>query len=407
MAASSSASAAWTLLLAACTLLLAACGPAPSSPPTRVDLSPLPLAWPLDPHLSADQVRVGIDWDLSLLGALPPADGAHLSLVEQDGWLVGELDLAQAGFPAPSHAALTDALAELRDSEELALAGAVDPGRLLMLTLHEPWRYYAITGACGSVYGWRTARLVEEPDRYDVVTSLLAGGDRMVLLPPAGTPVADLALAMGTDDIPFGEAWSPTEFEVVDLMDNGQQRFAAYDAHGDLVPHADPDVVPAGQPGRCQWCHEGNLMVGTPDNPSTDAAIPTAEWLSRMAAWQAELEAWRAGMATSVIFADRESHTQGERVVRDFLLPTVARAAAEWGLSEEEARALAQAEGLWLGADEEWPDRGEVLLREEVEAVWEARDGVARVPVLEDAREPAEEEAYRGQEWAGWLPCEG
>lgn len=387
------------------TLLLLGCTGEPTAPPTAVDLSPLPLSWLLDGQLDLDALRVGIDWNLGLLGALPPSDGSHLELEEADGLVSGSLDLAAAGFPPGAHAALTDALAELRASDELSGTGAVDLGRLFMLTLHEPWYYYAIAGACGSFADWRALRLPAEPDRYDIVVSLLAAGDRIVLLPPAETPVAEVAFGIGTDTIAFGEGWSPTEFEVIDFMENGQQRFAAYDEQGRPEPHADPQVVPAGPPGRCQWCHEGNLMVGTPKNSSTDQAMSYAEWEARMVAWQADLEAWRVGLDTSIVYADRESHTQGERVVRDFLLPTLVRAAAEWGLPEDEARALALEEGLWLGQDEEWASRGEVLLRAEVDAVLEARSGLPRLSVLSDAREPAEEEEYRGQEWADWLRC--
>lgn len=380
---------------------------ASSSPPTAVDLSPLSLRWPLDGLLTAEQVRVGIDWNLGLLSALPPADGSHLQIDEEGGELWITLDPSRAGFPTRSHAALTDALVELRQSEELRETGAVDLGRLFMLTLHEPWRYYSITGACADYWSWGATRLPASHDRYDVVYSLLAAGDRIVLLPEAGAPVEELAFGMATGRGELGSSWAPAEFETIDLMENGQQRFAAFDAQGRIRPWADPEVVLAGQPGRCIWCHEGNLMFGTYENPSSEAAISYETWEQRIFDWQDDLDAWRAGLPTAIVYADTHSHTQAERIVRDFALPTVARAALEWGLSEEEAEALVDEAGLVRAEDEEWPERGQVLLRAEVDAVLEQRSGVARTRTLSDPRLPAEGEALRGEAWRAWLDCGG
>ena len=42
-------------------------------------------------------------------------------------------------------------------------------------------------------------------------------------------------------------------------------------------PAADPAHSPAGQPGRCQWCHEGHLMIGQPQ-PEIDGYLGYDEW---------------------------------------------------------------------------------------------------------------------------------
>lgn len=385
--------------------LLLACAP-PSGPPTEVDLSSLSLRWILDDQLSAEEVRVGLDWNLGLLSALPPAGGEHLEITEDGEQLRILLHVEQAGFPERAEAALTDALQELRESEELAQTGAVDLGRLFMLTLHEPWRYYSISGACADYWGWSGARLPQARDRYDVVVSLIAPGERVVLLPEAEHPVQRLAFGMATGQSALGEDWRPAEFETIDLMENGQQRFATYDGQGRLQPWADPEVVAAGQPGRCIWCHEGNLMFGTYENPSSEEAISYPEWEARIFAWQDQLEAWRAALPTSIVYPDRHSHTLAERVVRDFAFPTPKRAAREWGLSEEEALRIVAERGLLLEEDSEWPDRGEVLRRAEVDALLEELSGTPRLSVLSDPRLPVEGEPLRGEQWAGWLRCE-
>ncbi|RME26372.1 MAG: hypothetical protein D6798_06865 [Deltaproteobacteria bacterium] len=375
--------------------------------PTAVDVSPLSVAWRWSAGgLDADRLRRGFDWDLSWLGALPPPDGGHLVPIDDDGpTRVFQLDPAALGLPDRALPALTDALVELRQWSEWR--GHVDLGRLLMRTLHEPWYYYAITGACADLDQWRQQRGSPEWDRYDVVVSQLASGGRVVWLPPAGTPVAELGFLVGTGTAPLGDGWQAEEFETVDLMANGQQRFAAWSADGRLEPAANPEVVAAGTAGNCLWCHEDHLMTGTPDNPSTDTALSYEEWAARIDGWQAELQAWRSSLQTSIDTTDHDVHADGELVVREFLLPTVDRVAAEWGVDEEQARSIIAERGLTLETDAEWPGRGAVLRRSEVDAVLAERLGRAPPAVLDDARHLADDEPLRGAEWAGFVDCSG
>jgi hypothetical protein len=359
----------------------------------------LALSWtPSAVGVDAAALRQGLDWNLGLLGALPPADGSHLAVDDTVvPWRV-DLDLAAVGFDAAALAVWEAILPEVWESEELAQTGTVDVGRLLMLSLHEPWRYAAFTGACSSLSGWESARLDPAPEFYDVVVSLLAEGGRTVALPPADVPIVDVAFRMETGVVPVDDPeWTALEVEVLDLMPNGQQRFAAYDAGGAWRPESDATVVRAGTSGRCQWCHEGNLQLGTYENPSTAEAISYAEWESRIGAWQVALDAWRAGLDSSIDWEDRAAHTQGELLVREFLLPSTDRVAAELGVSAAEVTDL-----LGAGeADEEYPTRGEVHLRAAVDALLP----FDAMPVLSDGRELSEGATLRDDDGSLGLPC--
>ncbi|HRJ01356.1 MAG TPA: GNAT family N-acetyltransferase, partial [Hyphomonas sp.] len=203
-----------------------ACAP-PSGPPTEVDLSSLSLRWILDDQLSAEEVRVGLDWNLGLLSALPPAGGEHLEITEDGEQLRILLHVEQAGFPERAEAALTDALQELRESEELAQTGAVDLGRLFMLTLHEPWRYYSISGACADYWAWSGARLPQARDRYDVVVSLIAPGERVVLLPEARGLGIGKALFAAAMDHAAAQGWPEVYLETTDGLGASMQLYLA------------------------------------------------------------------------------------------------------------------------------------------------------------------------------------
>ena len=237
-------------------------GNAPGYWPTdAVDLTPLTLRWyGSDGGLDSEQLAAGLDWNLSWLGALPPADASHRVVADSQGDdIVLTLYPARLGLPDRALPALTHALTEVRAWERQN--GDTDLGRLLMLTLHEPWHYYAITGACADLDQWAERRGAADPDRYDVSLSQLASGGRRVWLPPEGAAVATLGFRVGTSDAPLDAHWSPVEFETVDLMANGRQRFAAWSAEGALLPTADPDVVPAGQPGNCDQAAARLLVV--------------------------------------------------------------------------------------------------------------------------------------------------
>ena len=47
------------------------------------------------------------------------------------------------------------------------------------------------------------------------------------------------------------------EFDLIDLMPNGQLRYAVYGLDGVLLPYSSSDYGLAGKPAKCMWCHEG------------------------------------------------------------------------------------------------------------------------------------------------------
>ena len=339
---------------------------------------------------SWDEARAGLIWQLSNLGALPPSQiDAFLVVDESDAdEVVFTVDLAEAGFPEHAEAPLIDAVAPLQGSSERELFGTVDVGRFLMRTLHEPWRYYDIVGTCPTLDDWTARNQSEGARDYAVVESLLTDGQRIVSFnPPPYADVADVGFVVtsGTGSLP-DETFVPGEIEAFDLMPNGRQRFAIYDLDGELMPAADADISPAGQPGKCMWCHEGGIMFGVENEP-VDGYATYTEYIEVVDAASDILDAHRQGLDTSVDFAEYHVHTWGELLVKEFLLPKPSRVAREWGISETEVEQLVVSHGLTVVEDEEF-DRGEVLLRAEVDALLAEREpAYVALEVLEDARE--------------------
>lgn len=360
------------------------------------------------------EARAGMEWAFSNLGALPPADGAARTVSREDADGVRfELDLGRLGFDPARHALLAEAVAPLREDDEAAVYGGVDAGRVLLALVYEPWLYYAVTGACPTFEGWEADRAegVDWAD-YAVVDSLLTSTDRHVqLVPPAGEVSALVLRAWdGSGDLLAG-GFVAAEVDVVDVMANGQQRFAVYGEDGALRVGADPAVSPAGPPGRCQWCHEGALQRGVAQPAGPEGWLDSAGFWAMLDTWEATLGEHRAGLDTSLDFETYLVHEWGERLAEAWLAPPVDRLAREWALSPGEVAAALEAAGVEPGENPEYPGFGPVVARADAERVfvdllpalarrpehpafgWEG--DWAPVPVPASAREVVDEAALR------------
>jgi len=364
-------------------LLWLACAPHPtdSAEPATAQTLVVPLRWVGgSPLLDWPQAQAGLWWSLSSLGALPPDATALVVDSLADGAVTFSLDLGAVGFPAEAAGTLAEIAAEMQSDPSVARHGGVDVGRFLMRTLHEPWRYYALTGACATAAQWQATRQQPDPAVYAVTDSLLVEGSRLI-------EVNDQAGAVGAIGFRSAEvsgtlgAHTVEELEVVDVMPNGRQRFAVYSASGALQPASDPALSPAGQPGRCLWCHESRLMLGQP-NPDIEGYWSYESFAEAIAAQSALLEAHRASLETVVDFTEPSVHTWGELLVEEFLFPTPARVALEWGISEGAVRAA----GLDGTESEEYPAWGTVYARAAVDGALWAREGWRPVETLASSR---------------------
>ncbi|MEL6343724.1 MAG: hypothetical protein AAFV53_11375 [Myxococcota bacterium] len=322
-----------------------------------------------DSLLTWTQARDGLAWSLSNMGALPPPQTATWIAIQQEDArrIQFDLNLDAVGFDPRAHDALRRAVQPLLDSDEMATVGTVDVGRFLMRTLYSPWQYYAITGACADRQEWTDRYLSETTDQYAVTLSLLSEKHRRITFNdrPWET-IQEIAFLSesGSGDLQQGD-FSPIDFEVIDIMSNGQQRFAVYDAQGSLIS-AIPDTHPAGQPGSCMWCHEGYIQYGTFENPSASGYIDYLLWEERVFEMVDRLTAHRDTLETAVVF-DNLNHTYGELLTREFLYPTPGRLSAEW---DADAAALIAAQGLHTTSDEEHPARGEIVTRTDADQVF-------------------------------------
>lgn len=388
----------------------------------RVDLRWIPDVGDAD----WDTARAGLWWALSNLGAAPADEGA-LRVQEQgaDG-VVFTLDLGAVGFPEARLPDVAAAVAPVRawSSEP------VDLGRFLMATLYEPGRYYAITGACATLEEWRAARLAPEALDYAVTLSLLVPGERLIRLNPAGpAPGGDTDAPADTDDTAADDTGAASlaeagarvaglgflasegegsladgsfvahEYETVDVMPNGQQRYAVYDASGALLAGAETTV--AGQPGKCMWCHEHRIQRGAAENPGVPGYLDYAAFAAEVDVAEAWMERVRAAAPVVDFAAAPAVHEHAERLTLVYLEPSAARVALEWGVPVEEVLAL----GLATHTNPEFPELGDRLARADVDAARALREpGWAPLDVPASDREAEPGRALLGAEALACTP---
>jgi hypothetical protein len=288
------------------------------------------------PTEEKEKVVTGITWALSYLGAsLPP--GSMSRVVQWKDSSTFTLDIGAAGFPEASLQKWVELLAAFRNTEEYTQTGGIDVGRFITLTLNSTHHYYAITGAHPSLADFR-AQYSFETKKAAIIKSTIAFGSRLIEISQANTfsQIAFIATE-GTGSIP-GHTFAEDEFEAMDLMPNGQLRFALYTHEGKLKTSASPELTNAGKPAKCFWCHETHFISPFEDYPAAEGYYNREEFSTIVAARVKLIEDYRKLLKSDLDFSKTSDHTQAELLYISFMEPSAGRLAAEWGLTADEVR---------------------------------------------------------------------
>jgi hypothetical protein len=342
--------------------LLAACARDTGPPSDPRDL--IQLRWvEAYPGESRGDVETGLLWGLSLAGADLPRGQR---VIDWQGDRL-TLDLARARVIEGTQPAWREFLDALKGSGEYRAHGSVDVGRFVAIMLGDARRYYALTGA-GPDYPTARARYRFDEKSAAIVTSGVALGSRRIDLSLADT-ARQLAFVgfEGRGSLVDG-SFVPHEMELVDVMPNGQLRFALYDLEGHLKDGASTELTRAGKPGKCMWCHESGLMVSLANYPGVSGFYGREEFDAQIGRRRTLLRDYRDGVDTQIEYGNRQDHTYAELLYMSFEEPSRGRLAREWGVSEERAAQLlrgrathAQPEQARLG--------GELYRREDVDVL--------------------------------------
>jgi len=313
-------------------LLAGSCSAPP--PPSDPDLS-IELRWIKSySRESRSDVEVGLLWTLSFLGAALPAAGPDALSWRAN---VVTLRLDHAGIGPEVLPQWKRLLASLKASEEYRDMGALDVGRFVALTLCSSNHYYALTGAETS-YERAYARHEFAAQHFAIVESSVSHGNRLIEA-AEGSSTADIAFIAqeGGGSVSL-RTFAVEEHELLDVMANGQLRFALYGADGALKPAASKSRTAAGKPAKCLWCHE--IALSRPfDGRTSVPRYGSLDEFDRIIAQRTEvLRRARSRLGSRIDFARTQDHTYAELLYISFYEPSLERIAGEWNVPVAQAR---------------------------------------------------------------------
>ena len=280
---------------------------------------------------SVEDLEKGLLWTLSFLGAPLPTGSFEKAIQYRDS-LSFDLRLEFLGFDDPALDALEIILDRIKASDEYRHYGALDAARFAVLTLHSSWHYYRITGVPESIGGFRQIHSYPDSLVFPVVSSSIAANTRMIkfLVGPSLPEISFLAEETG-DGFTFDRNPYPIHhFETLDVMPNGQLRFAIYDAGGHLIPAAPARETAAGKPSKCLWCHETNVQSLFGPTPDVTGFMSSHEFQQWVDSSNTLIRTFRSRMESDLDFSRLQDHTFSELLYITFMEPTLLRIANEW-----------------------------------------------------------------------------
>jgi hypothetical protein len=288
------------------------------------------------PQETREDVMTGLVWNLSFLGAKLPK-GSLESAIRWRNETIFSLSILDLGFSNDALNALSVLILELKKTEEYRVKGGIDLGRFIMLTLNSSYHYYAITGA--------KRNLAEFKEQFNfgniqgaVINSSIAKGHRLVSF-AQGNEINHIAFiaAEGEGSITNG-TFQEVEYEALDIMPNGQLRFALYDKTGNLKSSASPELTDAGKPAKCLWCHEIKIQ-SLNVMESVSGYYTYEQFKSILEKEQNILDLYRTTLNSDIDFTKTQDHTLGELLYISFMEPSAFRLASEWSMIEGDVEA--------------------------------------------------------------------
>jgi hypothetical protein len=242
-----------------------------------------------------------------------------------------KVNLGGLGFSNEAQSVLQDLIRKLKDSEEYRRHHSMDIGRFVTLTLNSSNHYYAITRAKPTFTEYLSGKTLNEKNAA-VLTSAIANGHRLIQVSDHRRPDQLAFIAQeGTGSIEQN-TFIAQEFETLDLMPNGQLRFALYDVSGNLKTSASPELTRAGKPAKCLWCHETSLQAPFVDDHQLDGFYSTQELKELIMSYMQIIAMSREELVSEIDFQAQADHTKAELLYLSFMEPSASRISMEWRL---------------------------------------------------------------------------
>lgn len=283
------------------------------------------------PTETQHDILTGLAWSMSFLGASLPK-GSLTTAIDWKDERTLTLNISKLGFAEESEQAFRNFFHVLKNSEEYRLLEGIDIGRFIMLTLNSTNHYYAITGAKKTYFQFRSQYIFDNK-KAAVILSTVAFGNRIIEISNARSATQIAFIAMEGNGRVVNNSFIVEEYECIDVMANGQLRFALYDINGNLKTSSSPDLTKAGKPAKCLWCHEIHLIAPFNDNHKLPTYFSTTEFKEKIQERVDLMQAHREQLNSEIDFTKLQDHTKSELLYLSFMESSAERLSEEWGLS--------------------------------------------------------------------------
>lgn len=304
---------------------------------------------------SIDKAAIGLEWALSYCGARLP-NAPYAIQVNTDKIMI---DVNELGFDENALAQLHLLHQKIRASEAYKVNKNIDLGHYIALLIGASEHYYRITGVPN--------RLSELLLKYELTPEIGYVNHSGVSKTHRKIQFSDpknfnqLLIASEIDSV----TGNVKEFEVIDLMPNGQPRFAIYDAAGNRKNSAYVAHSEAGKPAKCLWCHESKIsqMFNTQDD--FPGFLTYRQLQDKLVTFNQMLDEYKKTLQGGVDFAQKQQHTQAELLYISYMEPSAERLALEWNLSVDRIKNLLESMPTHLY--DEFPFLGPLYDRHQIE----------------------------------------
>jgi hypothetical protein len=333
-----------------------------------------------------ENIQKGLFWSMAFAGAELPKEVAKNGFVLKSKDVI-EIDFSILGFDKNSQEKWQNLIEYAKNTEEYKKNNTIDLSRFLVFTVYSSWHYYQITGVSTNLGdSLKNTIKSNKLSAFAVTNSCVAKGHRLLKYQIEPDILKSKFLAVEGKGSLIDSSFGADKFEVIDLMPNGQLRYAIYNIDGGLVPYSPTDYGQAGKPAKCMWCHEGIISPLFTDNQEVRGFKKPAEFNQEMIQFQQILNAFRKSQPSVLTLESHKDHTFAELLYIGFMEPSIERLSVEWGVSV--AAVKSKLKNLTTHRHHEFDFLGELYDRKEVEKFAK----FSSVPFPDSIREPNENE---------------
>ncbi len=310
--------------------------------------------------------RTGLLWTLSFLGAELKKDSLEHAITKADSTKF-KLNFSKLGFSEAGLIALNKICDSLKNTEEYKIKQAVDLGAFVSLALGSSEHYYNITGVERDLFKMLDKHKNEEPIIFPVTRSLVSKHTRVLKLYTTGTVTDWLFIAEEGEGDFSKNTFTAKAYEVFDIMQNGQLRFAIYDQNGKIINASPKNLSDAGKPAKCLWCHEIVIQPLYTRNDSIKGSVTQAEFQELVKAMMFKLDLYRKNLNSEIDYSKTQDHSLAERLYIGYMEPSLMKLSKEWNIPVTKLKDILKNNRTHVY--QEYPFFGDIYYRDSVNSL--------------------------------------